>query len=110
MFQPVLAEAIARTNWHFAAAILLGVLSLLVLVVIVVEVAVWRRFRELKTMFATALNIDRSYDIVFAGLRKVDESSSDRIDALTGRVKVVEEELHRLSTYHPRGAAHEGPG
>lgn len=105
----VLAEAIQRTSWHFAAAVLLGVLSLLVLVVIVVEIAVWRRFKELKEMYSTAILHGRSFDLAFSALRHADETSSDRIDRLTGEVERIDREVHRLATFHPPGAAHDSP-
>lgn len=103
----VLAQAVQRTDWHLAAAVLLGILTLLVLVVIVVEIAVWRRFREIKALFQTAFNIGKGFDTAFHDLRKADEDSSDKIEGLRRRVDEIDVEVHRLATFHPPGAAHE---
>jgi cell division protein FtsB len=100
--------AMLSTDWHRAAAVLLAVLSLLVAVVIVVEVAVWRRFKELKAMFGAALKHGESFDAAFASLRAKDADSSEQLTELAARVDQIDAEVHRLATYHRQGAAHEG--
>jgi hypothetical protein len=78
-------------------------LILLILIVIAVEVAMWRRFREIKAMFATALNVGASLDGAVVSIRKAGEDTSARVTQLSGRVDQLDGEVRRLGLFHPLG-------
>lgn len=99
-----------RPAGHMLASWLLVALLILVSTAVVVEVALWRRFREIEMMFTRALNAGGPTDDAIKSLRLAERDTSARVSMLASRMDRIEGEVERLSTFHPPGEQKPGRG
>jgi hypothetical protein len=88
---------------HAIAAWLLALVVLLALIGIAVEVAMWRRFKEIKAMIGMSLAGRDATNSAIDSVRRAGEDTSGRVTLLSARVDRIDSEVQRLTGFHPPG-------